>query len=148
MGITNPIHLAFIAIVALIVLGPKRLPDLARSLGEGMRQFRESLENASHSEPEEVLGAGMVQPESPVAPLTESGFPASSRSPVGTVSPPSAEAVPAEEPSIPGARAGYQGAETSPVPDPLVAGAESAASAPAPSPAGSKPAGSAEAPSA
>jgi sec-independent protein translocase protein TatA len=47
MGIGNPVHLMFIAAVALIVLGPKRLPDLARSLGNGMREFRESLSEAA-----------------------------------------------------------------------------------------------------
>ncbi len=52
MGIVNPVHLIFIAAVALIVLGPKRLPDLARSLGNAMREFRESLsEAASADEP-------------------------------------------------------------------------------------------------
>lgn len=52
MGIGNPVHLAFIAIVALIVLGPKRLPDLARSLGHGMREFRDALSAAADEEPE------------------------------------------------------------------------------------------------
>src|ERR1700728_423294 len=46
MGIDNPVHLICIAAVALIVLGPKRLPDLARSLGHGMREFRESMSEA------------------------------------------------------------------------------------------------------
>jgi TatA/E family protein of Tat protein translocase len=46
MGIDNPVHLIFIAAVALIVLGPKRLPDLARSLGHGMREFRDSMSEA------------------------------------------------------------------------------------------------------
>jgi TatA/E family protein of Tat protein translocase len=46
MGIDNPVHLIFIAAVALIVLGPKRLPDLARSLGQGMREFRDSMSEA------------------------------------------------------------------------------------------------------
>jgi sec-independent protein translocase protein TatA len=46
MGIGNPVHLIFIAAVALIVLGPKRLPELARSLGNGMREFRESMSEA------------------------------------------------------------------------------------------------------
>jgi TatA/E family protein of Tat protein translocase len=46
MGIDNPVHLIFIAVVALIVLGPKRLPDLARSLGHGMREFRDSMSEA------------------------------------------------------------------------------------------------------
>jgi len=43
MGIENPIHLLFIAIVALLVLGPKRLPELARALGHGLREFREAV---------------------------------------------------------------------------------------------------------
>jgi sec-independent protein translocase protein TatA len=47
MGIDNPVHLIFIAAVALIVLGPKRLPELARSLGHGIREFRESMSEAS-----------------------------------------------------------------------------------------------------
>ncbi len=47
MGIGNPVHLIFIAAVALIVLGPKRLPELARSLGNGMREFRDSMSDAA-----------------------------------------------------------------------------------------------------
>jgi sec-independent protein translocase protein TatA len=47
MGIDNPVHLIFIAAVALIVLGPKRLPELARSLGHGMREFRDSMSQAA-----------------------------------------------------------------------------------------------------
>ncbi len=51
MGIGNPVHLIFIAAVALIVLGPKRLPDLVRSLGNGIREFRESLSEAASDDP-------------------------------------------------------------------------------------------------
>ena len=47
MGIDNPVHLLFIAAVALIVLGPKRLPALAKALGQAMREFRASLEEGS-----------------------------------------------------------------------------------------------------
>ena len=43
MGLENPVHLIFIAAVALIVLGPKRLPEIARALGKGIREFRESV---------------------------------------------------------------------------------------------------------
>jgi sec-independent protein translocase protein TatA len=46
MGIESPVHLIFIAAIALIVLGPKRLPDLARSLGHGMREFRDAMSGA------------------------------------------------------------------------------------------------------
>jgi sec-independent protein translocase protein TatA len=44
MGIESPVHLIFIAVVALVVLGPKRLPALARALGQGIREFRQSLD--------------------------------------------------------------------------------------------------------
>jgi sec-independent protein translocase protein TatA len=43
MGIENPVHLLFIALVALLVLGPKRLPELARALGHGIREFRQAV---------------------------------------------------------------------------------------------------------
>jgi TatA/E family protein of Tat protein translocase len=43
MGIENPVHLLFIAVVALVVLGPRRLPELARALGKGMREFRQAM---------------------------------------------------------------------------------------------------------
>ncbi|HEV2973512.1 MAG TPA: twin-arginine translocase TatA/TatE family subunit [Solirubrobacteraceae bacterium] len=44
MGIESPVHLLFIAVIALVVLGPKRLPALARALGQGIRELRESLD--------------------------------------------------------------------------------------------------------
>jgi TatA/E family protein of Tat protein translocase len=47
MGIENPVHLLFIAAVALIVLGPKRLPELAKALGHGIREFREAINTQS-----------------------------------------------------------------------------------------------------
>lgn len=50
MGIENPLHLLFIAAVALIFLGPKRLPELARAMGRGVREFREALGQAEERE--------------------------------------------------------------------------------------------------
>ena len=43
MGLDNPIHIAFLLIIVLLVFGAKRLPEMGRSLGEGMRGFKESL---------------------------------------------------------------------------------------------------------
>lgn len=42
-GLLQPSHLIIILIVALLALGPKRLPEVGRSLGTGLRSFRESL---------------------------------------------------------------------------------------------------------
>jgi sec-independent protein translocase protein TatA len=43
MGGLQPTHLAIVALVAFLVFGPKRLPELARGLGESMREFKRSL---------------------------------------------------------------------------------------------------------
>jgi sec-independent protein translocase protein TatA len=53
MGIENPVHLLFIAVVALVVLGPRRLPELARALGKGVREFRDAInaESDGHEAP-------------------------------------------------------------------------------------------------
>lgn len=56
--ILQPTHILFILVVALLVLGPKRLPEVGRSLGKGLRDFRGAMsgieEHASSvfSEPE------------------------------------------------------------------------------------------------
>jgi sec-independent protein translocase protein TatA len=46
----GPMELAIVLVVALIVLGPKRLPEVGRSLGNGIREFKDSLSNESHHE--------------------------------------------------------------------------------------------------
>ena len=43
MPTPSPMELVIILIVVLIVFGPKRLPDLGRSLGRGMREFKDSV---------------------------------------------------------------------------------------------------------
>ena len=39
----GPMELIIVLVIALIVLGPKRLPDAGRSLGRGLREFKSSL---------------------------------------------------------------------------------------------------------
>jgi sec-independent protein translocase protein TatA len=39
----GPMELVIVLVIALIVLGPKRLPEVGRSVGRGMREFKESL---------------------------------------------------------------------------------------------------------
>jgi sec-independent protein translocase protein TatA len=46
----GPLELLVILAVALIVLGPQRLPEAARSVGRGMREMRESLQGIGDDE--------------------------------------------------------------------------------------------------
>jgi sec-independent protein translocase protein TatA len=62
VGIENPVHLMFLAAVALVVLGPKRLPELTRAAGKSIREFREALNGGVVEEP---------PPQPPVAHLAE-----------------------------------------------------------------------------
>jgi len=39
----GPMELIVVLVIALVVFGPKRLPDLGRSLGGGMREFKNSI---------------------------------------------------------------------------------------------------------
>ena len=39
----SPLEIMVLLVIALIVLGPQRLPEMARSLGRGMREFRAAL---------------------------------------------------------------------------------------------------------
>jgi sec-independent protein translocase protein TatA len=39
----GPMELIIVLVIALIVLGPKRLPEVGRSIGNGMREFKDSL---------------------------------------------------------------------------------------------------------
>jgi sec-independent protein translocase protein TatA len=43
VGLENPLHLMIILMVVLLVFGAKRLPEMGRSLGSGMRGFKEAI---------------------------------------------------------------------------------------------------------
>jgi sec-independent protein translocase protein TatA len=43
-GLESPMHLLVVLIIAVLVLGPKKLPDAGRALGSGIRQFKDSLD--------------------------------------------------------------------------------------------------------
>ncbi len=46
----GPLELAIVLIVALIILGPKKLPDMGRSLGKGMREFKGAISGDSRDD--------------------------------------------------------------------------------------------------
>lgn len=39
----GPLEIGIVLIIALVILGPKKLPDMGRSLGKGMREFKDSI---------------------------------------------------------------------------------------------------------
>jgi sec-independent protein translocase protein TatA len=47
MGLENPVHLLIVLMVVLMVFGAKRLPEMGRGLGDGMRGFKEALSSPS-----------------------------------------------------------------------------------------------------
>jgi sec-independent protein translocase protein TatA len=51
--ILQPTHLLFVLAVALLVLGPKRLPEVGRALGRGLRDFRSAI--SGEEPPEHVI---------------------------------------------------------------------------------------------
>jgi sec-independent protein translocase protein TatA len=57
-GLLQPMHLLVIAFIALLVFGPKKLPELGKGLGDGIRAFKEGLK-----EPEKPSTASSKGPE-------------------------------------------------------------------------------------
>jgi sec-independent protein translocase protein TatA len=57
VGLDNPIHLAFLLVILLLVFGAKRLPEMGRSLGAGLRGFKESISGETSAEPTEIPSA-------------------------------------------------------------------------------------------
>ena len=62
----GPLEMMVILVVALLVLGPQRLPEVARSVGKGMREFKESLSGDSRDE-SPSLTAGSADRQKTVA---------------------------------------------------------------------------------
>jgi sec-independent protein translocase protein TatA len=46
MGLDNPLHIAILALIVLLLFGARRLPEIGRSLGTGMREFKDSVTGA------------------------------------------------------------------------------------------------------
>ena len=71
MGLDNPIHIVFIVVILLLVFGAKRLPEIGRSLGSGMREFKDSVSgnptNSAQQQPTLTPPAQQRQQQAPVA---------------------------------------------------------------------------------
>lgn len=67
--ILQPTHLLFVLVVALLVLGPKRLPEVGRSLGRTMRDFRAAI--SGDDTHEQAITETAATPPAPAVPEPE-----------------------------------------------------------------------------
>jgi sec-independent protein translocase protein TatA len=62
-GLTQPWHIVLILLIALLLFGGKRLPEIGRSLGSGMREFKDSITgNSPPEQPQQLPPAETTAP--------------------------------------------------------------------------------------
>ncbi len=62
--ILQPTHLLLILVVALLVLGPKRLPEVGRAVGRSIHDFKGAINGERHDEPESAISSETTKPAS------------------------------------------------------------------------------------
>ncbi len=60
-GLDNPIHLVILLVILLLVFGARRLPEMGRSLGAGLRGFKDSISGETPAEHAVELSATKVE---------------------------------------------------------------------------------------
>jgi sec-independent protein translocase protein TatA len=78
MGLDNPLHILLLLLVVLLVFGAKRLPEIGRSLGTGMREFKQSV-TGDHQQPTLTAAAPPAQPQQ--TPAQQAAPPAAQQAP-------------------------------------------------------------------
>ena len=63
----QPTHLIVLAIIAFLLFGAKRLPELGKGLGEGLKGFKEGLKGVSDPTPSQPVQQAQVPPPAPPA---------------------------------------------------------------------------------
>ncbi len=74
----GPLEIVIVLVIVLVIFGPKRLPDLGRSLGSGMREFKDSV--TGKDEDDKELPAAEEKPE-PVHAEKSEATPAAGKTP-------------------------------------------------------------------
>ena len=88
--ILTPGHIILVLVGALLIFGPKRLPDIGKSLGKGIREFKGALNHIADDEPATPPAQAPVPPAAtPQAPVMQTPA-APPQGPVDTPPPPQA----------------------------------------------------------
>ncbi|MGC2164191.1 MAG: twin-arginine translocase TatA/TatE family subunit [Silvibacterium sp.] len=63
----TPTHLVIILVIALLVFGPRKLPELGKGLGEGLKGFKEGIKgiNSSDAPKQENIAKSEAPPQPP-----------------------------------------------------------------------------------
>jgi sec-independent protein translocase protein TatA len=56
-NILQPTHLLVVLVIALVILGPRRLPEAGRALGQGLKEFKSSISPSHDEDPQDELSA-------------------------------------------------------------------------------------------
>jgi sec-independent protein translocase protein TatA len=67
MPTPGPLEIVILLVIVLLIFGPKRLPDLGRSLGKGMREFKDSV-TGKDSDDDEPRRLAQTEPAPPAEP--------------------------------------------------------------------------------
>jgi sec-independent protein translocase protein TatA len=75
MGLDNPLHILLLLLLVLLVFGAKRLPEIGRSLGTGLREFKQSV-TGDQQPPTLTAAQPPAQPQPQPAPSQQVPTPA------------------------------------------------------------------------
>jgi sec-independent protein translocase protein TatA len=105
MGLDNPLHIAFLVVILLLLFGAKRLPEIGRQLGSGMREFKQSVTGQSEPErPALAQGQPAQAPAPPPAAQATAAAPSAAPAPAPAAAPesaPTAAPAAAQQPPTP-----------------------------------------------
>jgi len=99
----GPLEIVIVLIIALIVFGPKRLPELGKSLGKGLNEFRDGLSNIGHDDDEDD-DEDDAEPAELTPPPTDENHPLPGEEPEVTEVTSTPEAEPVEGEVVPESR--------------------------------------------
>jgi sec-independent protein translocase protein TatA len=84
VGLDNPLHIAFLVVILLLVFGAKKLPEIGRSLGEGMRGFKSGITGTDEEHKATLTPAEAQPPAAVTSPPPPVATPSAPPPPVST----------------------------------------------------------------